>query len=218
MKRWKVAESDTTSWVVSNLRNELKDTRKKANAFNSANTKLKLLRQADKKLLKAERSDWPLSKQTKQVQALITGCHMDTVKAMEATDELQDVSKSLRLQNMDLMSKLKLTEMKLQEAMQTCYNTNVTNWVEKLGKRGTHYDAYIVEMGLQLMASQMSAAQAVYAVTIFMLKTYPKLKAGKDYRMPGESTFKEWAEAIYEVSALVGILVSVAYSIYSMVG
>jgi len=55
-------------------------------------------------------------------------------------------------------------------------------------------------MGIQLMSSELSAPQAVYALTVFMMKTYPKLEPGVDYRVPGESQFKEWAEAIYEVS------------------
>ena len=78
------------SLVVQNLRNQLKDTRKVANSYNSANTKLKLLRQKDKAAKNSDRSSWPLSKQTAAVQGLVARMEMDTVLALEVGDELRD--------------------------------------------------------------------------------------------------------------------------------
>jgi hypothetical protein len=49
------------------------------------------------------------------------------------------------------------------------------------------------------MASELLASQAVYCLMIFMTKTHPDLVEGVDYRIPGESVLKEWAESIYDV-------------------
>ena len=188
------------SLVVQNLRNQLKDTRKVANSYNSANTKLKLLRQKDKAAKNSDRSSWPLSKQTAAVQGLVARMEMDTVLALEVGDELRDEVKELQAENVRLMANLEMTTAKLKAAVDLCANPdNATNWVDRLGKRGQKYDVFIVEMGIQLMSSELSAPQAVYALTVFMMKTYPNLEPGIDYRIPGESQFKEWAEAIYEV-------------------
>ena len=126
---------------------------------------------------------------------------MDAVQALEVGDELRDNVKELKAENTLLMANLEMTTGKLKAAVDLCSNPqNVTNWVDRLGKRGQKYDVFIVEMGIQLMSSELSAPQAVYALTVFMMKTYPNLEPGVDYRIPCESQFKEWAEAIYEVS------------------
>jgi len=103
---------------------------------------------------------------------------MDAVLALEAADEF-------RLE-------LDLTREKLTAALKQCTETSsVTDWVNILGKKGQRYDMYIKEMGVQLMASEISACQAVYCLTVFMMKTHPDLTPGVDYRVPGESVFKE---------------------------
>ncbi len=57
------------------------------------------------------------------------------------------------------------------------------------------YTTFIKEMDIQLMASELSAAQAVYCLSVFMLKTDPSsLVPDVDYRIPGGSSFKEWGE------------------------
>jgi hypothetical protein len=53
------------------------------------------------------------------------------------------------------------------------------------------------------MSLELSVPQAVYALTVFMRKTYPDLKPNVDYRIPGESTFKEWGESVYEITCTV---------------
>ena len=200
---------DYNRLVVSNLRKQLKTTRTTCNSYNSANHKLKLLRHKDKIQIKN-------LKQTDQVQKLVAASEMDAVVALEAkgeveeamlvtlaaNKELQGSVKALHESQDALMTELNLTKVQLQEAIAKLSQPgsgNAMNWVEKLGKRGSRYDVMIVEMGIQLMSSELSAAQAVYALTVFMMKTYPSLQPGIDYRIPGETTFKEWAESIYEV-------------------
>ena len=70
-----------------------------------------------------------------------------------------------------------------------------------LGKKGHRYIMYVKEMGMQLMiASELSASQAVYCLTVFMMKTHPDLiVAVVDNHTPGEYPSKEWAESIYDV-------------------
>jgi hypothetical protein len=108
--------------------------------------------------------------------------------------------KSLQAENVKLLKALDLSTDNLERALADCANPdNVTSWVNILGKKGHRYNMYVKEMGMQLMASELSASQAVYCLTVFMMKTYPDLVAGVDYRIPGESVFKEWAESIYDV-------------------
>jgi hypothetical protein len=189
------------SLVVQNLRKQLKATRKVANSYNSANTKLKILRDKKKAADKADRSTCALSKQPAAVQSLVARLELDAVKAIEAGDGHREAVKALKAENKALMASLEMTTGKLKAAVDLCSKPdNATNWVDRLGKRGQKYDVFIVEMGIQLMSSELSAPQAVCALTVFMMKTCPKLEPGVDYRVPGESQFKEWAEAIYEVS------------------
>jgi len=186
--------------VVANLKDQLKVTRAKANSYNSMISKLRILRRKDKLKKSPDCSNWPLAKQTTHVQRLVTGLQLDAVKAIEAADEHKEAANELRRENARLLSELNLTPKKMQSAIDVCAKPeNVTNCVDKLGKRGQQYDVFIIEMGLQLMSSALSAPQAVYALTVFMMKTYPDLAPGVDYRIPGESQFKEWGEAIYEV-------------------
>jgi hypothetical protein len=108
--------------------------------------------------------------------------------------------KSLQAENAKLLTALDLSKDNIERALADCANTdNVTSWVNMLGKKGQRYNMYVKEMGMQLMASELSASQAVYCLTVFMMKTHPDLVAGVDYRIPGESVFKEWAESIYDV-------------------
>lgn len=200
---------DYNRLVVSNLRKQLKTTRATCNSYNSTNHKLKLLRHQDKIKIKN-------LKQTDQVKKLVAASEMDAVLAMEAKEEVEEAMLVTLAANKDLqrsvkalhesqdaiLKELHFSKEQLQEALGKLSHPgsgNAMNWVEKLGKRGSRYDVMIVEMGIQLMSSELSAAQAVYALTVFMMKTYPSLQPGVDYRIPGESTFKEWAESIYEV-------------------
>lgn len=191
--------------VIANLTIKLKTTRAKANALNSANVKLRNLRASEKKKKDTERSSWPFSRLGPAVQNLIHSSHLDAAKAIEAKDQVEVDSRKAIAALQDakscIMRELELTNEKLKSSLAILARpeNQPMNWVEKLGKRGTRYDVLIVEMGIQLMSSELSAAQAVYALTVFMMKTYPDLEPGVDYRIPGESTMKEWAESIYEV-------------------
>jgi hypothetical protein len=117
---------------------------------------------------------------------------MDAVVAMEAkgeveeamlvtlaaNKELQGPVKALHESQDALMTELNLTKVQLQEVIAKLPQPgsgNAMNWVEKLGKRGSRYDVMTVEMGIQLMSSELSAAQAAYALTVFMMKTHPSL-------------------------------------------
>ena len=103
----------------------------------------------------------------------MNGCQQDAVAALEAHDDLKNTVLKLQETNALIMGRLKLTEGKLQSALAICAKpeNNPTNWVDKLGKRGARYDVFIIEMGIQLMSSELLAAQAVYALTVFMRKS-----------------------------------------------
>ncbi len=97
-----------------------------------------------------------------------------------------------------------MSESTLEAALKECHTEPATDWVNELGKKGERYKLYIKEMGMSLMASELSASQAVYCLSIFMQKTYPTLiLLGIDYRIPSKSSFKEWGEALYEVATTI---------------
>jgi hypothetical protein len=188
------------SLVVQNLRKQLKDTRKVANSYNSANAKLKSLRQKDKAAKNADRSKWPLSKLPGFVQHRVSALEMDAGKAMEDADGIWEEAASLRKENAELMGTLELCKDKLAAVVAECSKTSdVTDWIDLLGKKGEKYNMHIIEMGMQMMSSELSAAQAVFCLTVFMAKARPTLTPGVDYRIPGESVFKEWGEAMHGV-------------------
>jgi hypothetical protein len=106
----KVMSSNTKmhSLQVTNLQKDLNASRKKTN---SLQTKLWQLKSRGKK---ADRSNWPMAKQTMEVQALVNGYQQDAVKALEETDGLKTMVLQLREANVSVMTRLKLTEDKLQ--------------------------------------------------------------------------------------------------------
>ena len=135
------------------------------------------------------------------MQSIIQSAQLDAVLSLEAADDMKAEVASLRAENSTLMDSLDLSAEKLNAALESCAapGNSVTNWIDVLGKKGGRYSMYVKELGLQLMASEMSAAQAVYSLTIFMMKTHPSLTPGLDYRTPSESVFKEWGEGLYEL-------------------
>ena len=136
------------------------------------------------------------------MQKIIEANRMDAVVAMEASDDLKVEIKTLQANNDRIQAELGFSKEKLQSVLAACSKTNdVTDWVDLLGKRGERYNMYIKELGMQMMSAELSASQAVYCLTVFMMKTHPKLVPGVDYRIPGESVFKEWGEGIYDVVA-----------------
>ena len=59
------------------------------------------------------------------------------------------------------MKELHFSKEQLQEALGKLSHPgsgNAMNWVEKQGKRGSCYDAMVVEMGIQLASSELSVA------------------------------------------------------------
>jgi hypothetical protein len=182
------------------MKKELKQARKRANTLASTIGKMKAAKIAMKMAKTSDKSKHPHSKLPPSVQELIHNAQLDAVKAMEAADEFKLEIETLKLENATLLTELNLSRDKLAAALEQCSEAgNVTNWVNVLGKKGQRYDMYITEMGVQLMASEISACQAVYCLTVFMMKTHPDLTPGVDYRIPGESVFKEWGECIYEL-------------------
>jgi hypothetical protein len=116
----------------------------------------------------------------------------------EVGGELRDEVKELQAENIRLIANLEMTTATSKAAVDLCSNPkNATNWVDRLGERGEKYEVFIVEMCIQLASSELSAPQAARALTTaFMMKTCPDLEPGIDCRIPGESQFKEWAEAL----------------------
>ena len=56
---------------------------------------------------------------------------------------------------------------------------------------------YIIETVLILMSLGSTATDACSAFAVFLQRTYPHLKAGVDYRVPGDWFFKGVADIIY---------------------
>jgi hypothetical protein len=113
---------------VMNLHNNLKASRTKTSRLV---TKLWKLKNRDKQ--KADRSNWPLAKQTMAVRALVNGYQQDAVAALEAYDGLKNTVLQLQEANAFIMARLKLTEGKLQSALAICAKpennpTKSTNW------------------------------------------------------------------------------------------
>ena len=100
------------------------------------------------------------------------------------------------------LATIKLLQSKLDAALDTVakQTKSGTDWIDVLGKKGQKYDIFVVEVGLRLMACNMDAAQARYALCVFMLSTHPDLKEGVDYRVPSVSTFKEWGDCLYPIA------------------
>jgi hypothetical protein len=123
-----------------------------------------------------------------EAQRAIAKAELDAVVAIEREEEKDALLKAA-------MAKLDLTETTLNSALKDAHEC--TDWVDLLGKKGERYSLVMVEIGLQMMSSMLSAPQAVFCLTMFMQTTYPGLVAGEDYRLPTESTFKRWGELLY---------------------
>ena len=131
-----------------------------------------------------------LNRLSREAQNMIAKVELDAVVAIER-EEAKDAQ--LRV----AMKELKLTKGKLDTIMKDAHQC--TDWVDMLGKKGERYSLVMVEIGLQMMSSMLSAPQAVFCLTMFMQTTYPGLQTGVDYRLPSESTFKKWGELLYPV-------------------
>ena len=78
---------------------------------------------------------------------------------------------------------------------------------EMLGKTGEAYSQDIIELGLTLMAAQLTAPQAVSVMRAFIRAEYPEKKEGVDFRIPDASRFREWRRYLEPISHYIGVSV-----------
>ena len=69
------------------------------------------------------------------------------------------------------------------------------------------YSQDTIELGLTLMAAQLTTPQAVSVMRAFVRAEYPEKKEGVDYRIPDSSSFREWRPYLEPISHYIGILV-----------
>jgi len=81
-----------------------------------------------------------------------------------------------------------------------------TLW-EMLGKTGEAYSQPVIELGLTLMANQLTAPQAVSVMRAFLRIEYPEKKEGNDYRIPDASRFREWRRYLEPISHYLAVSV-----------
>jgi hypothetical protein len=181
---------------VRNLQQQLKEQKEKTKKIQK---KLWQLQQPAKKGTQPKRSDLPPA-----VQLVVDRAELDAVTALESVEEFKQNVVLLKAENAVLLKKLSLSSESLAKALDEIKgrDNDSTNWVNVLGQKGRKYDIMVKELGIQLMASEMSASQAVYCVTVFMMKTYPNLSPGVDYRVPSASSFKEWGEVSHPVCCI----------------
>jgi hypothetical protein len=79
--------------------------------------------------------------------------------------------------------------------------------VDRLGKAGENYSQDIVELGLTLMATRLTAPQAVAVVRAFVQLEHPDKEEGKDYRIPDEKRFREWRNYLGPICHYLGVRV-----------
>ena len=76
-----------------------------------------------------------------------------------------------------------------------------------LGKTGEAYSQDIIELGLTLMAAQLTAPQAVAVMRAFVRAEYPEKEEGVDYRIPNSSRFREWRRYLEPICHYIGVSV-----------
>ena len=130
-----------------------------------------------------------------EAQTRIAAADLSTVIALEAAEDASDKGKAIAKENAKLRGALKQADEQLKELQRKLEST--TPWVDILGKKGQRYDIYVIETVLILMSLGSTATDACSAFAVFMQRSYPRLKAGVDYRVPGDWFFKEVAEIIY---------------------
>ena len=64
--------------------------------------------------------------------------------------------------------------------------------VEMLGHNGESYSQAIAELGFQLIATRLTAEQAVNMTRAFVQLQHPGKVEGDDYRIPSSARFHEW--------------------------
>ncbi len=180
---------------VRNLQQQLKEQREKTKKIQK---KLWQLQQPAKKVTQPKCSDLPPA-----VQLVVDRAELDAVTALESVEEFKQNVVWLKAENAVLL-KLSLSSESLAKALEEIKgrDNDSNNWVNVPGQKGRKYDIMVKELEIQLMVSEMSASQAVYCVTVFMMKTYPNLSPGVDYRVPSASSFKEWGEISHPVCCI----------------
>ena len=164
----------------------------------------KVLKETRKEAYKAKRtakkhakgnSKTATSRLSAEAQIRIAAADMSTVMALEAAEEAKNAGKDSKKENAKLNRDLQDTRDKL-KAMEDKLEA-MTPWVDLLGKKGQQYQMYIIETVLILMSLGSTATDACSAFAVFLQRTYPHLKAGVDYRVPGDWFFKGVADIIY---------------------
>ena len=135
------------------------------------------------------------SRLSAEAQMRIAAANMSTVIALEAAEAASDKGKGIVKENVKLRLDLEASKEMLQATKRKLEET--TPWVDLLGKKGQRYDMYILETVLILMSLGSTATDACSSFSVFLERSYPHLKAGVDYRVPGDWYFKEVAEIIY---------------------
>ena len=124
----------------------------------------------------------------------------DVIAAEVAMEAMQEEIDRLRKINVDLTQAHRLLKLKLGASGVNFENlpvgtksqsSKVELW-RLLGVRGESYCQDVIELGLTLMAAQLSAEQAVDVLRAFLRLEYPEKIEGTDYRIPDASRFREW--------------------------
>lgn len=78
---------------------------------------------------------------------------------------------------------------------------------QMLGRAGQDYSQDIIELGMTLMAANLSAEKAVDVMRAFLRLEYPDKIESVDYRMPDASRFREWRRYLEPICHYVALSV-----------
>lgn len=78
---------------------------------------------------------------------------------------------------------------------------------QMLGRAGQDYSQDIIELGMTLMAANLSAEKAVDVMRAFLRLEYPDKVESVDYRMPDASRFREWRRYLEPICHYVALSV-----------
>jgi hypothetical protein len=139
----------------------------------------------------------------------------DVIAAEVAMEALQEEIVRLRQDNCDLAQAHRLLKLKLGASRVNFQNLPIGNKSQStkielwrlLGVRGESYCQDVIELGLTLMAAQLSAEQAVDVLRAFLRLEYPEKIEGADYRIPEASRFREWRRYLEPICHFVGLSV-----------
>jgi hypothetical protein len=187
------------------------------------NEMAKRARLVEKKMLKMKKAkanmDEGMKKKSissfpKAIQERLNDAQADVFAAEEAMAAMQEEIDRLRKDNCNLAQAHRLLKLKSGAAgvdfqkrpIDVIKTSKVELW-QMLGVRGGSYCQDIIELGLTLMAAQLSAEQAVDVLRAFLRLEYPTKIEGTDYRIPDASRFREWRRYLEPISHFIGLSV-----------